>query len=291
MRQDRSYASTDLVVRTGLHEALVAGVSTSLLHVAGVDRFDVLHPPPVMPRGVLARSGYLGNFPHLVGGVSCFDTTDQGAGAQIALAPTPAEAWDDYTAPSDVFMTPAACYAVYAQLESTTVDAMQTHAVLATCYRHEPSDDPMRLRSFRMQEFVAVGDADECVAYADEWVERAGLFLDSIGLPTNVEVATDPFFGRFSGLAASIQVKNESKRERVWSSLAGTATALMSANCHGDHFGSTFSIDGREGAVAHSACVAFGLDRIAVALVSTHGADPGGWPAELRTLTGDGGRA
>jgi seryl-tRNA synthetase len=56
----------------------------------------------------------------------------------------------------------------------------------------------------------------------------------------------------------------------------------MSANCHRDHFGLPFGIETDSGEVAHSACVAFGVDRIAVALLARHGLDPADWPGPVR---------
>ena len=44
-------------------------------------------------------------------------------------------------------------------------------------------------------------------------------------------------------------------------------TAIVSSNCHQDHFGLAFGLSTVDGAVAHSACVGFGMERIALALV------------------------
>jgi len=59
-------------------------------------------------------------------------------------------------------------------------------------------------------------------------------------------------------------------------------TAIMSSNCHRDHFGASFDIATAAGETAHSACVGFGVERVALALLHTHGLDPGGWPAGVR---------
>jgi hypothetical protein len=37
-----------------------------------------------------------------------------------------------------------------------------------------------------------------------------------------------------------------------------------------------------DGSVAHSACIGFGLERIALALLFKHGIDVDSWPAEIR---------
>jgi hypothetical protein len=47
----------------------------------------------------------------------------------------------------------------------------------------------------------------------------------------------------------------------------------MSFNCHRDHFSSTFGLATASGEAADTACVAFGMDRLALALFATHGLD------------------
>ena len=59
-------------------------------------------------------------------------------------------------------------------------------------------------------------------------------------------------------------------------------TAIMSANYAAEHFGAAFAIATAGGAVAHSSCVAFGLDRVALALLSAHGLDVDRWPVGVR---------
>ena len=56
-------------------------------------------------------------------------------------------------------------------------------------------------------------------------------------------------------------------------------TALVSCNYHEDHFGHAFEIRQADGAWAHTACVGFGLERIALALFKWHGFDVARWPA------------
>ena len=57
----------------------------------------------------------------------------------------------------------------------------------------------------------------------------------------------------------------------------------MSFNYHRDHFGLTWDIKDADGAPAHTGCVAFGMDRLTVALFAVHGTDPARWPAAVRT--------
>jgi seryl-tRNA synthetase len=61
-------------------------------------------------------------------------------------------------------------------------------------------------------------------------------------------------------------------------------TACMSFNYHRDHFGTTWDIQDANGEPAHTGCVAFGMDRLAVAMFHIHGTDLAKWSAPVREL-------
>jgi hypothetical protein len=61
----------------------------------------------------------------------------------------------------------------------------------------------------------------------------------------------------------------------------------MSFNYHRDHFGKTWDIKTGDiateaGDLAHTGCVAFGIDRLTLALFAAHGLDLRNWPAQAR---------
>ena len=60
----------------------------------------------------------------------------------------------------------------------------------------------------------------------------------------------------------------------------------MSFNYHQAHFGTTWGIQDAAGEPAHTGCVAFGMDRLAVAMFHTHGTDLAAWPANVRDMLG-----
>jgi seryl-tRNA synthetase len=61
-----------------------------------------------------------------------------------------------------------------------------------------------------------------------------------------------------------------------------TPTACMSFNYHIDHFGEVWGLKDAAGQTAHTGCVAFGMDRLAVALFCIHGLNPATWPVPVR---------
>jgi seryl-tRNA synthetase len=56
----------------------------------------------------------------------------------------------------------------------------------------------------------------------------------------------------------------------------------MSFNYHREHFGVTWSIEGEDGAIPHTSCVAFGMDRLTVALFCIHGLELTRWPVSVK---------
>jgi hypothetical protein len=62
----------------------------------------------------------------------------------------------------------------------------------------------------------------------------------------------------------------------------GRSLAVASLNDHEIHFGEAFDLRLPGGAVASSACVAFGLERLLLAVLVQHGLDPAAWPPALR---------
>lgn len=134
-----------------------------------------------------------------------------------------------------------------------------------------------------MREHVQVGEPDRVIAWRDGWIERGLALLASLELPARVVRASDPFFGRGGRLLSSNQRERELKFEIVIPILSEEApTAVSSFNYHQDHFGVIFDIHTPSGSFAHSACLGFGMERVALALFKTHGFAPAEWPIAVR---------
>lgn len=250
-------------------EAVVSDVRTALTRVGQ----DVTHGPvwypPLMATARVERSEYAESFPHLLGTVHAFRDD------QLATPEGP----QDARRPTDAVLAPAVCYNVYAELADQVLTGLQTFDAAGYCYRHEATSETGRLRVFRMREFVAVGAAEATATWRDEWIERCQAFFTRVGLRVDTVSATDPFFGPGGRLMRSTQLEQGLKYEFV-AKVSGqdSGTAIASANRHRDHLGRRFGIRVEDGRTAHSSCVAFGLERIALALVHAHGEDRRNWP-------------
>jgi seryl-tRNA synthetase len=245
---------------------------------------EVLRFPPVMSRRQLETSGYLKSFPHFLGCVCCLD----GAEAQIRSTVERFEAGQDWTADlaaADLVLTPAACYPVYPLVASRGEVPAEglLFDVASDCFRREPSRDLDRLQSFRMREYVCVGTAAQIDDFRRRWMTRAQELAGQLGLPYRFDQASDAFFGRGGKLMAMSQIEQALKFELlVPVRSAEQPTACMSFNYHQDHFGAAWNLRNGAGAIMHTGCVAFGMDRLALALFATHGLDKASWPAGVR---------
>ena len=182
---------------------------------------------------------------------------------------------------------PPACYPVYPMMaargpmppEGRIVD------VFSYCFRHEPSLDPARMQMFRQREYIRLGTPAQVSAFRDAWMEHGRALIASLGLPLAVDVANDPFFGRSGRMMANSQREQQLKFELLIP-VADPAkpTACLSFNYHMDHFGEAWELRTADGALAHTACVGFGMERITLALLRHHGLDVAAWPAAVREV-------
>jgi seryl-tRNA synthetase len=272
-----------IYARTAVFEQVVDGLTALISRYREPDT-EVLRFPPVMSRRQLEKSGYLKSFPHFLGCVSCL----AGAEADIRSSVERYEAGEDWTgalAAADLVLSPAACYPVYPLVASrgNVPAGGLIFDVACDCFRREPSKMLDRLQSFRMREYVCVGAPEQIQDFRARWMNRAEGFAGQLGLPYRIEQASDPFFGRGGKLIAMNQVEQELKFELlVPVHSEEQPTACMSFNYHRDHFGTTWNLRTASGATAHTGCVAFGVDRLALALFATHGVELPQWPTRVR---------
>ena len=273
--------------RSGVFEDVIQRFDQFVTRAGAADGAAVMRFPSLLPRAHFERSDYLKSFPHLAGTVNSFRGDEHGH-AQLLRALERGEDWSTAMTPTDVVLTPAACYPVYPTFTGQTVPAAgRLVDVLTVCFRHEPSNDPARMQMFRQREYVRIGDPLAVRAHRDLWLERGQQMLRDVGLPVHADIANDPFFGRTGKMLAVNQRDLALKFELLVPICSEeTPTACVSCNYHEDHFGHAFDITLADGSPAHTACVGFGLERIALALFKWHGFDVGTWPAAVRRTLG-----
>jgi seryl-tRNA synthetase len=274
--------------RSGRFEAIVDGLRRRISALPVAAQAEVFHFPPLMSRAVFEDNGYMSSFPHLAGVVATFAGDEREHRALCEDLASGVD-WLCRCCSADVVLTPAACYPVYPLVASRGPVPLEgaSFDIESFCFRREPSTDPFRLQSFRQKEFVFVGAPEQATARRAAWMAQARDLAADLGLRFSVEPASDAFFGKGGRIAAGRQHEEELKLELLVS-IPGRdqPVACMSFNLHQDKFALACGLSGLKGATVHSACAGFGLERLAMALLAMHGADPKAWPAEARRLVG-----
>lgn len=279
----RPLGADGVYARTALYEGVIERLGAYVSRERD-PRAEVLRFPPVMSRRQLEKSGYLKSFPNLLGCVCAL----HGSEATIRAAADRCDTGGDWTtslAASELVLSPAACYPLYPLVAARgrIPAAGLIFDVAADCFRREPSRALDRLQSFRMREFVRIGSPAEMLAFRAGWMERAQRLAAELALPATLDAANDPFFGRVGQIMALSQLQQALKFELLIPYHPGAKpTACMSFNYHREHFGHTWGMMDAAGELAHTACVAFGMDRLAVALFAHHGVNLAQWPAAVR---------
>ncbi|HEX3699071.1 MAG TPA: amino acid--[acyl-carrier-protein] ligase [Phenylobacterium sp.] len=271
--------------RSGAFEDLITRFEAVVTDIAADDGAEVLRFPPAIARNLLQTSGYMKSFPQLAGTVHSFCGGDH----DHALLLEKIDAGEDWTQDqevTDVALTPAACYPLYPMIaaQGPMASGGRLFDVQSYCFRHEPSTDPCRMQLFRMREFVRAGSPEDVQAFRQMWIERAKSLIAKLELPFDIVPANDPFFGRAGKMMKLSQRDQGLKLELVIPVANAQPTACLSFNYHQDHFASTWAVRMADGSPAHTGCVGFGLERLALALFKRHGLDLQGWPSGVRRL-------
>lgn len=265
--------------RSDAFERVVNGIDGILSAKAKALGAEAIVFPPEISASTIRDSEYYRNFPDLLANIH------SGCGCEGSRYDD-LDSWSQTTSPTDLFLTPAACYPLYPLLQSR--GHLPLNGVLMTvksyCFRSELSHYAHRLRSFRMREFVRVGSPSEIEEFREFWYSIAGDFVASLELESTMVVANDPFFGREGGIFKSDQRAKKLKYELLISVDDSTNAACISFNNHLNSFTRKWGITFTTEENVHSGCVAFGLERIALALFFKHGLEPDNWPIKLENV-------
>jgi len=269
--------------RGAIFEDVLHRFDALVTQTASDDGAEEMNFPPILPRSLIETLGYMDNFPQLAGSVHSF-AGDERQAHELSERLRQGKRWEDLLEPTQVMLTPAACYPVYPLFSGLLPAGGRLVTLHSWVYRHEPSDEPTRLQSFRVREYVRVGAPDVVVQWRDTWLQRGLKLLQALGLPAKSDVASDPFFGRIGKMMAADQTDQRLKFEILTPVISiEKPTAVCSFNWHQDHFSSKFGICQSDTTLAHTACLGFGLERVTLALIKTHGFEPKKWPDAVRS--------
>ena len=192
----------------------------------------------LIPASELQRAGYPDAFPQLV------------------MYAQPGQ--DNNEAKPVYAMSPAVCYHAYIGLAGRVLDSLIRLTAQGYCFRNESDCEPGRRQiEFRMRELIFIGQPAQIELALDGVETVVKRIAADAGIDGSWEVGNDPFFLSASRGRALMQRLLNTKREFC----LPDGLAIASINRHRSFFGERFSIRTSDGAFAHSACIAFGLDR------------------------------
>lgn len=274
---------------------LIAYLESKFLALA--DSFDALpyRFPTLIPATHMERVGYFRAFPHsltfathLREDLDAIDRFAQHAacdardGSQERSLNTP----PDLFARVQALLSPAVCYHLYFALADKPLEGGSLCATaVGNCFRYEAINltSLERMWNFTMREVIFVGPKDFVLTNRETARQRMAATFEEIGLAYRVESANDPFFiGEFRKQAAfqsAFQLKYEIRARLPFKD---STLAVGSYNYHQDFFGRNLNISLPDGLPAHTGCVAFGLERMALAFLAQYGLNPTAWPAAVR---------
>jgi acyl carrier protein len=270
--------------RSAEFEAAVLAVDALVGREGAGEGAQAVRFPPAIPLTQLEANGYMENFPQLAGTVHVFCGGDEDH-LHLLTEIKAGEDWTRRQAATGVALTPAACYPLYPMMAADGLlpPGGRLFDVQSYCFRHEPSLDPARMQLFRMREYVRAGTREEVLAFRTRWTLRASAMAERLGLQFEIAPANDPFFGRAGRITIDSQVEQGLKLELMIPAAGGEPRACVSFNHHLDHMAQLWDLRLANGARADTACVGFGLERMALALFNRHGMETAKWPAKVRS--------
>ena len=232
--------------------------------------------PALISAKSLAPIAYLRSFPHLATFVTSGDrreTSLQELAQDCATADRIALTEDRFE-PVEQLLTPAACYHFYPRLAGSRLRQSVFLSTRCQCFRREEHYLPLQRQwSFEMREIVCIGDTAAIEKFTGNCVSRIEALLKALDLDGSWQIATDPFFDPQADPKALAQILESTKKELC----TPDGLAIGSVNHHRSFFGESYDIKIGDEA-AHSACVAFGIERWLYAMVQRHGTDTSAWP-------------
>lgn len=169
----------------------------------------------------------------------------------------------------------SACMPLYPYMAGKIIERGRCFFISGTCFRNEKWldwCDADHLREFHMSEIVFIGSASYCIKGLEKAENLWADLCSAYHLDIQQREAFDSFAPDFKDKLSAYQRLTKAKTEyRAQHKERGLETTCGSKNNHRNLFSRSFNITLSDGSFASSACMAFGIERIALALLREHG--------------------
>ncbi|MEO3787210.1 hypothetical protein ABGB12_28120 [Actinocorallia sp. B10E7] len=246
--------------------------------VAGYGAVEYRYPT-LLPMSVIDQCGYLDAFPRFAMFVSRL-RADIDVYARFAELTPRGRDLLALTDGAAHCLPPTMCFHTYHQFAGRRLAETAVVTSRGKAFRFESRYEHGldRLWDFTIRETVFLGDRTAIRDRQAALMEDVRELLGALGLRASCEVANDPFFADADPRVIALQIVAESKREVRMPIGDDRSVAVASFNYADDHFTRRFDITAPEGTHLKSACVGFGLERLAYAFLCQYGLDEQTWP-------------
>jgi len=180
----------------------------------------------------------------------------------------------------------ATCYRLFQALAGGATPDPPTFTLSGPCFRVEEPQDATRRLAFTMRETVFFGPEATTDEFRTSLMKADRELTSGLGLEVEIRQATDPFFLSSGGRGRRILQKLLQLKYEMVVEVTGRTVAVASFNLHRQHFSARLDIGSDENRPS-SGCVAYGIERWAVALTERWGEDLSRWPRDVRTILGE----
>lgn len=186
---------------------------------------------------------------------------------------------DEYSeekmAPAYYINNPSICMQSYIQYEGSIINTNNPVVVTAKgrCNRIEDKEYTLdRLLNFTMREIVFMGSEKYVLQKRKRYMELSKKLMNDLNIIGSIKESNDPFFKKEDAKKSEFQRKFKLKYELNFLNLdEDKEVAVGSFNYHGTHFGRAFEIKTEDNKYVYTACMAFGLERLAFTFITQVG--------------------
>lgn len=260
----------------GLFRELVERLDAALQAIAAERHAEAVDLPDMLPLAAVHTAGAFEQHAHdlffaapLVSDLDCIDAFRRDA-ATSGRPPS-----NDALAPPRYCLKTSACAPLYPALAHTEFAAPAQFTMLGRCTRHEANTaiSCERLTEFRMREIVFVGGEDGAAEFERFSLQVFRDLIECFDLRADIRTASDSFFLASYSQYRFMQLAGSEKYEaRIFIPDTHADIAVGSFNHHRRFFGRRFGLTYR-GAPAVTACIGFGLERLAYGILCQSGID------------------
>ena len=226
------------------------------------------------------KGGYFESFPHHIMFQSSLKSDIENINEYSKLDSKEKEIVKYLQSPSNI-LRHAACVPVYPMLQDMKIDSPEPVSIMVSgrCFRNEGKNvfELARLNEFNMKEFVFIGEQEQVNEHVKKAKALWDYWIELFELNGLIATANDSFFANNYKKLKVFQIIGDSKQElKLLLPSSQKLCAVSSANYHRTHFTKSYNIKS-DNVYAHTACVAFGIERLTYSLLSQKGICPEKW--------------